>query len=261
MGVILLSGCSIHKHSNYLDITCLNVGKADAIVVRTKNHCYLIDTGTSSTTQELKSFLDENKIETIDGLILTHFDKDHIGGAALVISDYNVLNVYTPDYTEDSEEYNAFIQAVNSKKQAVTTVTQQMKFEIDNVKFTIYPPDKDRYDDDNNYSLVTYAVCSDADFLFMGDAVKKRVKEILRYDISNVTFLKVPHHGSVEDNTKEMFKRENPKYAVISNDRNNIEDVDKLEKILDNLSTDYYYTGNGSIHIECDGSKNLKISQ
>ena len=90
-----LTSCSISSPNNSTDnssnqademkITVLNVKDADCIVITTENSNIVIDTGESDDKDVILNYLKQNKISNIDYLILTHVDKDHIGGAPKII--------------------------------------------------------------------------------------------------------------------------------------------------------------------------------
>ena len=94
-----------------LSVTFLDAGKADAIVLHTNNSTVLIDTGLKSGGKELVQLIKSQGIDTIDYLILTHFDKDHVGGAARVIKKLKVNNIITSDYFKDSDEVEDYLEA------------------------------------------------------------------------------------------------------------------------------------------------------
>ncbi|MBR5746568.1 MAG: MBL fold metallo-hydrolase, partial [Clostridia bacterium] len=70
--------------SDHLTFDVLDIGKADCIVMRHKGQVLLIDTGEEENLPEIESHLSSRGISKIDYLILSHFDKDHVGGAAVM---------------------------------------------------------------------------------------------------------------------------------------------------------------------------------
>ena len=91
---------SIQKRQLRVDF--IDVGKGDCILIRSENHTVMIDTGYKETADDVFDFLDSSGVSEIDALILTHYDKDHIGGAKEVLSRYQVDKIYVPDYDNDS---------------------------------------------------------------------------------------------------------------------------------------------------------------
>ena len=84
------------------EITFMNVGKADSIFLSIDDKNIMIDTGLNSTKDNVVSQLKEKNIDSIDYLILTHMDKDHIGGADAILNEFKVDNVIQADYSKDS---------------------------------------------------------------------------------------------------------------------------------------------------------------
>ena len=78
------------------------------------------------------------------------------------------------------------------------------------------------YDNENDNSNVIYLNYNNYKFLFMGDAGIEREKDILdKYNLKDIDFLKVGHHGSNTSSSKEFIDSVNPKYSLISVGKNN----------------------------------------
>ena len=80
-------------------LLAINVRKADALLLRSGDSAYLIDTGTEESYGKLYSVLKREGIDRLTGVIITHTDKDHAGGLEqLVDSDIEIENVYASAY-------------------------------------------------------------------------------------------------------------------------------------------------------------------
>ena len=90
--VLNSAGCTSQKE--YLCVDFLDVGNADCIVIRTENRTTVIDTATSISSDIIFEYLNEKGIDRIDILIITHFDKDHVGSASKIINNIKVDRVY-----------------------------------------------------------------------------------------------------------------------------------------------------------------------
>lgn len=238
-----------------MKIDILNIGKADCTIIRSKDKTVIIDTGEKNDKDDLLDYLDENDIDTIDYLILTHFDKDHIGGAAKLIKNKEIKKVIEPDYSKESKEYTNLIEALDEKDIKPKVLTKNMSFELDDANFTIYPPLKSDYGEDasNEFSLVVSITHGNNKFLFAGDAQNDRLNELLsQIDDLNSTFLKVPHHGRLDENSNKFFKKVKPKYAVITCSDKNPPD-DEVVKYLENIGTKVYLTSKGQVTCSSDG--------
>lgn len=260
--LFLLSACSSAASDEGLKVTFLAVGAADCIVIETENSTVIVDTAEASSSEDVLSFLKSEGIETVDALFITHFDQDHVGGAAAVLKALNVEKVYTTYLSEekDSDEIDAFYAALQELGKEAEVVSEQSSFTLDGVTYTVYPPENGPYknDDSNNSSLVIYVQYEETSFLLAGDAEKDRIKEILNYGL-DCDVLKMPHHGRSEKNTEELLDSCTPEYAVITSSAEEPEDEEVLEYLQErNIAA--YLTRKGKVTVLSDG-KSLQVRQ
>lgn len=242
-----------------LKVTFLDVGKADAIVLQSESSTVVIDCGEKGDGKKISSILEESGTTVIDYLIITHFDKDHVGGAPKVLKTFDVKNVLTPDYTGNVSEYDKFAETLDGMGITPMKLKEDISFTLDDVDYTVYAPKKDFYGDDdsaeNNFSLVTKAVHHNNTLLFTGDAMEERLDEIM--DIGKCTLLKVPYHGRKLDNLGDFLIATEPKCAVVCTDSN--EFSGKMQDLLKKQKINTYATCfNGEITAVSDGSQ-IKI--
>ncbi|WP_164173409.1 ComEC/Rec2 family competence protein [Ruminococcus flavefaciens] len=242
-----------------LKVTFLDVGKADAIVLQSESSTVVIDCGEKGDGKKISSILEESGTTVIDYLIITHFDKDHVGGAPKVLKTFDVKNVLTPDYTGNVSEYDKFAETLDGRGITPMKLKEDISFTLDDVDYTVYAPKKDFYGDgdsaENNFSLVTKAVHHNNTLLFTGDAMEERLDEIM--DIGKCTLLKVPYHGRKLDNLGDFLKAVEPKCAVVCTDSN--EFSGKMQDLLKKQKISTYATCfNGEITAVSDGSQ-IKI--
>lgn len=242
-----------------LKVTFLDVGKADAIVLQSESSTVVIDCGEKGDGKKISSILEESGTTVIDYLIITHFDKDHVGGAPKVLKTFDVKNVLTPDYTGNVSEYDKFAETLDGRGITPMKLKEDISFTLDDVDYTVYAPKKDFYGDgdsaENNFSLVTKAVHHNNTLLFTGDAMEERLDEIM--DIGKCTLLKVPYHGRKLDNLGDFLKATEPKCAVVCTDSN--EFSGKMQDLLKKQKINTYATCfNGEITAVSDGSQ-IKI--
>ena len=101
--LMLLSGCAVERPpENVLRVVVPATGKSDAVLLQADGFTVLNDTAFYETSGDLQMLLKNSGIERIDLLILSHFDKDHIGSAAFIIESFDVKFVIMPGYTENS---------------------------------------------------------------------------------------------------------------------------------------------------------------
>ena len=123
-------------------------------------------------------------------------------------------------------------------------------FNIDKYKFQFL--NTKEYDNENDNSNVIYFNDDNYKFLFMGDAGIEKEKDILnKYNLRDIDFLKVGHHGSNTSSSKEFIESINPKYSLLSVGKNNRYGHPK-DSVLDILSNSKIYRTdiNGSIKIQ-----------
>lgn len=244
-------------------LTSFNVGKADALVLQTANTVTVIDTGNKGDGKKIGKFLEKQGIDTVDTLIITHFDQDHVGGAARVINKLKVKQVYVPDYEKQSEEYDAFIEKVQETGTPMTVMPakDQIEWQADDAAFSLYAPEQTDYgkNEENDFSLVLYVQHGENKLLFAGDAENARMKEIIGLKLGNVDFLKFPYHGNYLSSTEDFLDACKPKVSIVCCSEKENADSSTVET-LQNRGVETYYMYNGDVTIVSDG-KTLSCSQ
>lgn len=250
---------NVPKAENDLNISILKVGQADAIILKTKNHTVVIDCGEEDDGDEICEHLSESGCEKVDFLFITHFDKDHVGGASEVINSFEVSEIITPDYVGTSDEYRTYASTLQEKNITPTRLTKEMLFTLDDVFFEVYPPQRNYYaEGDNDYSLVISITHGENKFLFAGDAEKDRLQELSKQLDLEHTFLKMPHHGKFNKGTVAFLKNVSPAYTVICDSEKNPAEDDTLSA-LKTIGSEVYHTKDGDISVLSDGETILVV--
>ena len=237
-----------------MTVTVFRIGKADAVLITLAGdvpHTVLIDTGEADDAAELTAALRAAGTKTIDCLILTHFDKDHIGGAPGLLSAVGADRILYPDRPGEGESYDALMRLLSDEKYraAAEPLASDTAFSVGEAQFTVSVPQKAAYDknQDNNFSLAVTVVHAGHTLLFAGDAERERQEELISAGLpSPVDFLKVPHHGVWNKGLDDFFSACAPVYAAVTcSDKNPAED-----KTLDALSacgTKVFLTSSGNV--------------
>lgn len=247
-----------------MSMVVFKIGKADAILLMSEGKTLLVDTGEDEDGEEILEYLSDKNINKIDVMLLSHFDKDHVGGADKIIEGIEVGTVYQPDYPKDSGQYKEYTQSV--KERGINTVapTDELSFTLGGMEIFIYPPLKDYYEEENDYSLAATVVHGNNRFFFTGDAESQRMEELIENEEGLEgglahDFLKVPHHGRQDEMLKDFISRVVPSVAVITCSAKNPPDEEVLE-FLDESGISVYLTMNGNIYVKSNGEK-ITISQ
>ncbi len=258
---IILTACASSGTNNMpegaaaLEVHFFDAGKADAILLTTENSAVLIDAGEKGFGKTILAYLEEKGVEKLDCLIVTHFDQDHVGGAAKVINSIEVGAVLQSNCPKDSEEYEKYVKALSSAEIEPVTVRETYEFALDGVSYAVDPPKKSEYDSDgsNNSSLIVTAQNGENRFLFMGDAQTERLAEFLDTNTSTCDVLKVPHHGKDEPLLEELLKSTEPVYAVITSSDDEPESAAVVEA-LERAGAEVLLTRAGAVTLRSDGA-------
>ena len=258
--ISLLTTIFIHKISiNFnpnMEILFLDVSQGDSILLHYPHNKYniLIDTGGNYNYEISKNiiipYLKSKGINKIDYLILTHGDYDHMGESINLIENFKVEKVIfnCGPYNDLEKE---LIKDLDKKKMPYYSCIKELN--IDDNK--LYFLQTKEYDNENDNSSVIYFNYYNYKSLFMGDASTEREKDILeKYNLKDVDFLKVGHHGSNTSSSEEFINSINPKYSLISVGKNNRYGHPNKE-VLDTLNDSKIY------RTDQDGSIMFKIKK
>ena len=246
-----------------MKIRLFKVGKSDASLIRTKDHVILIDSSSDDHGQEILDYLAEKSIAAIDYMIITHFDKSEVGGADIILKGTEVKTVIQPAYTKDSTQAREYVAALGTVDSEVITLKEEMTINFNDVELTLYPAQKSYYaeDDDNNFSIAVNVIHGENSFLFAGDAMSARMKELVEFNqakgLEAFSFVKMPCNGVYCEgtygiSTTEFIEAIDPIYASISCSEKNPAEAAVIDA-LTAAGTKVFFTKDGNIKITSDG--------
>lgn len=218
---------SFYKSIDVLTFAMLDVGQGDAILIKTPSgKDILVDAGPKDVITTALPKVMSPFDRAIDILIITNPDEDHIGGFDNVLDIYDVGLVIEPGTYNPSTTYKNLKEKIVEKK--VQNILARAGTHIDfgdGVVMEILFPDRDVSSwESNDGSVIAKLTYGEQTFLLTGDATTKTEKIILeKYpkEFLDVDILKVGHHGS-HTSTSDIFVRAiTPKYALISDGKNN----------------------------------------
>ena len=252
---------SAREQSEWLEVVFLDVGKADAAVLLTEHSVVVIDTGKNKTGEDLVDFLRSRGVSHIDVMIITHFDKDHVGGADKVLEAFSVGTVYECAWEKDSKQVRQYRDALESQGIQPVVLAEDVAFAIDGAQYAVDAAQHSYTGENasNDMSLVVRVEYGQTSFLFAADAENDRLFELLEEGDLASDVLKVPHHGGYEALSSAFFQAVSPEYAVITSDAEDPED-ETVVHILSSLGATVYLTRLGSVTMVSDG-ENLDVSQ
>lgn len=269
LGIIVIpvwSAVLSKEPSDYLKVDFLDVGQGDAIFIEAPNHNQvLIDGGPGNAVLgelgRVMPFFDRS----IDLVISTHPDKDHIGGLIEVLKRYKVGKILTTGVKTDTQGFRVWQDEI--KKQnipiQIALFGQIIKLDQKADLFVLSPFDNlenQESNDLNNTSIVNRLVYGDLEILFTGDSEQKLEQKLLdtQADIRS-DILKVGHHGSKNSTTEEFLKAVAPDAAVIQVGANN-RYHHPTKEVLERLAGVKIYRTDqdGRVEVKSDG-KGYKI--
>jgi len=218
-----------NNHNNYLKVVFLDVGQGDAIYIEAPNgKQVLIDGGPDakvlSSLAEVMPFADRS----IDMIIATHPDMDHIGGFPLLIDNYKVTSIIENGTTASSEISSSLKEKISKKKINKIIARRGMHIIIDekkNIYFDILFPDRDVSNfESNDASIVGKLVYGLNSFMFTGDA-NLYTENLIEWNEKENTLhsdvLKLAHHGARSSSSILWLEKVNPNIVIVSAGKNN----------------------------------------
>ena len=238
----------------------LDVGQGDAIFIETpaKNQI-LIDGGPGrSVLKELGEVMPFHD-RSIDIVLLTHPNLDHVAGLVDVLKNYEVKFFVDTDDSYPLAEYELLKKIVKEKNIIHIIARRGTKFILDRgAEMLVLHPDKLLPGDPNQNSIIAKLTFGEIDFLLTGDAEKgEELKLVMNGDDIESEILKVGHHGSKTSSNPLFLEKVKPDYALISVGRKNRYGHPRPEVLeaLEAAGAKIFRTDVDSrIHIESDGT-------
>lgn len=241
------------------EIHVLSLGKADSILILADGEAMLIDAGFAAQGTQIVNYLKKQGVKRLKYVLLTHGDKDHVGGMAEVIRAFDVDQVYLSPKKENSSEYMAMMQAIMDKNITYSVPELTSTFMLGKGTFTVLGPGEKAIKDgsDNDCSIVLRYVYGERSALLMGDALIKTEKEMRDqgYEIRS-DILKVGHHGKTDATQKKFVKEVAPTYAVITCGDGEDQPAEDVLRVLQSFSVEIYRTDlRGTVVFATEGKK------
>ena len=237
-----------------LRVTFLDVGQGDSALVEAPGAAVLVDEGPPEA--DVAGQLRAMGLRALTAIVLTHPQRDHIGGAAAVLDELRVGQVEDPGIDAPSADHDAAMAAARRRHVPVEIVHEGDAFGIGGLRLRILWPDEPGLpsEDPNQHAVVALVSYGATDVLLTADA-ESDVTGRLR--IPPVEVLKVAHHGSEDRGLPDLLRTLRPRIAVISVGQGNDYGHPRPETLaalrafpgLETLRTDE----NGRIVVESDG--------
>ena len=247
-----------------IDVHVINVGQADATLLRTDGETMLIDSGDWRDDGEtVLAYLDAHGIDRIDHLVSTHGHADHIGGHEAVIDHYETERdgigaVYDSGTTHTSQTYERYLDAIERHDVTLFEVREGDEIPFDGTATTVLnpaePPENDLHADSVSLSIAV----GDTSFLFTGDAERGAEARMLdaHGDRLAADVYHAGHHGSNTSSGPAFLDTVDPAVAVVSSAHDSQyghPHDEPLERFAERGVAAVWTGAHGSIVFESDG--------
>ena len=268
IATILVWTAILNTPDDKLHVSILDVGQGDAILIQTPNHQdILIDGGPSPQAIGLElgkklPFWDR----TIDLLVLTQPQADHITGLVEILQGYEVQQVIGPGIAYNSAIYQHWLKSVTDKEIKYRIAHTGQEIDLgDGIKIEVLNPPtsllQGTSDDVDNNGVVLRLSWDKVSFLFTADIGQEAEWYLIarRANLKS-TVLKVAHHGSLTSTSSELLAVVDPEVAAIpvgADNRFGHPHPEVINRLTERLGSDRVYltSEHGTIEFITDGEK------
>ena len=202
-------------------VTVLDVGQGQCIFLQSGESCYMVDCGGTrpkGTADIAVRALWNQGIYKLDGIILTHYDKDHVNGLLPLFVQIDSDKLYLPD-CEDRDKLRP--QLEGAFKGTQISVDRIIEFDCGSGRITLIPAFDGAKGNESSMCILFQA--ENCDILITGDRDISGEEQLLRQiPLPDIEILIVGHHGSDDSTGLELLRRTKPEIAVISVGKDNL---------------------------------------
>jgi competence protein ComEC len=212
------AGCALMEHPAWtppsgLRVTFLDVGQGDSALLEVPGGAILVDEGPPEA--DVARQLRAAGIRSLTAIVLTHPQRDHIGGAAAVLRRLHVGTVIDPGLAATSPDETAALDVARRRQVPIVVARAGAMYRIGRLRLRILWPDGPglESEDPNLNAVVLLASYGSTDVLLTADAESDVTS---RLPLRHVEILKVAHHGSEDAGLPDLLSILRPRVAVIS---------------------------------------------
>lgn len=252
-----------NKTDGNLAVHVIDIGQGDSTLIVGPQKVVLIDAGENDKGKIVVDYIKKLGITKIDLVVATHTHSDHMGGLDVVIDNFPVDSIFTPQIPDSliptTKTFKDFLTSVEKSKAKAITITKPQEISLGGgAKITIFPTNIVAKDV-NDTSLYTTVSFGNADFLNTGDAEAISEKSILDSPyLNSIEVLALGHHGSNTSSSQEFLDKVKPTAVYISLAADNkyghphkepIQRVSKMTSIINrtDLEGNIIYNTDGNI--------------
>jgi competence protein ComEC len=206
--------------SGSLSVGFIDVGQGDGVLVQAGGESYLIDAGRPEEGPNVVDFLRSRGVDSLEGIVVSNPDADHIGGFLDVFDAFPVETVYVSGDPNSTLTYNTFLRGVRDEGSKTEVLRAGMVMDWGGVRADVIGPPTDLegglFSEINDNSVAILLTYGTARILLAGDAEANEEEYMANGPYTGpLTILKVTHHGSNTSSTPLFLSRFPPRVAVI----------------------------------------------
>ena len=255
---LLFSGLLSMDAAAQTDIHVLDVGQGLSVLIESNGHYMLYDGGDSDKSSYVVSYLQQEGVPSLDYVVASHYDSDHLNGVVGALNAFPVSNVWGPNYTTDTRVFESFNSVVSQKGLSRVQPAIGSQIQLGDATIQVLAPSGTDYSDVNNYSIAVRVQDGNTSFLITGDAEAESEAQMIASGLTLDSDVYVMgHHGSGTSTSWDLLQAATPEYAVLSCGAGNsyghphVESMEKLQAMeIQLLRTDKQ----GNIVASTDGT-------
>jgi competence protein ComEC len=227
----------------------IDVGQGDSTLIQTSTgKSILIDGGDRYSGDEVSAYLRKQGVDTIDLMVATHPDSDHIGGLVDILQNFTVKKVLDSGKVHTTDTYREYLTLIDTKNipMEVPAIGEYIDFD-EHLSIQVLNSTNES-SDTNESSIVLNIKHEDVDLLLTGDASNENEQEMINMFNVDADVLKAGHHGSSTSSSLDFLQAVSPTLTILSYGENSyghpdLEVVQRLQSVgVEIFST--YYDGN-----------------
>src|SRR5699024_3476135 len=221
--MIFIPQYDVFGNQKEMKIHYIDVGQGDSVLIETpKGKRILMDAGRPKQGKHVLTYLKKRNIDSLDLVIATHPDIDHIGGLITVLNNIKVHKIIDSGKTYETDTYKKYLNMIKKKNINYNKVEREAEINIDSLlQIDVLNATKQKAVENNEASIAIKLQYNDFVLLFMGDVGIEQEKQMMKqYDIE-ADILKVGHHGSKTSTSESFIEAVQPQVAVLTYGKEN----------------------------------------
>lgn len=207
------------RYNSPLEAIILDVGQGQSVVLASGDVSALVDCGSGNSWYDAGGVAADQLLtmghRTLDYLVLTHYDSDHVNGVESLLSRMAVDTVLLPQTGADDAVYRELADLVQRHGAELQTVVEVQTLELGQAELRVFPPVSGGEDNERGLSVLGQA--GEQTVLVTGDMSRATEKLLLAaYDLPELDVLVAGHHGSKYSTSEELLAALTPERTIIS---------------------------------------------